>query len=96
MKPARVRAGPRRTRFLRICAEGDDGLADREGSGAPHPRLDHEPPSAPQVRRGVLEAGNLRAITGNAVNALGEQLPAISWVPRKARRRRDDFGANSR
>jgi hypothetical protein len=48
------------------------------------------------VRRGVLEAGNLRAITGNAVNALGEQLPAISWVPRKARRRRDDFGANSR
>src|SRR6266545_1918959 len=57
-----------------IGAEGDDGLADREVLEVRHARLDHEPPSAAQLRRGVLEARNLLVLRDQVEDRVEHQV----------------------
>jgi len=57
-----------------IGAEGDDGLADREVLEVGHAGLDHEPPSAPEVGGGVLEAGDLGVLGDQVEDGVEDQV----------------------
>jgi hypothetical protein len=57
-----------------IGAEGDDGLADREVLEVGHAGLDHEPPAAPEVGGGVLEAGDLGVLGDQVEDGVEDQV----------------------